>query len=98
MSNYFGKQPSSRPIVYQATALATVSTVTSKFSNETYQIRVSASQPVWLVTGDTSSISVSTGAGAFINGGLALAELACPTLRLFANWTLQFSCRPMFFR
>jgi hypothetical protein len=71
MSNYFGKQPSSRPIVYQATALATSSTVTSKFSNETYQIRVAASQPVWLVTGDTSSVSVTTGAGIFINGGVA---------------------------
>lgn len=71
MSSYFGKQPSSRLIVYQATALATVSTVTSKFSAETYQVRIAATQPVWVVFGDTSAVSVTTGAGAFINGGVA---------------------------
>jgi hypothetical protein len=71
MSNYFGKQPSSRPIVYQATALATSSTVTNKFNSETYQIRVAATQPIWLVTGDTSSVSVTTGAGMFINLSVA---------------------------
>jgi len=87
MSNYFGKQPSSRPIVYQATALATSSTVISKFSNQTYQIRVSASQPVWLVTGDTSAVSVSTGAGAWINGGSgSIGEYFAVTPGQFAAW------------
>jgi hypothetical protein len=85
MSNYFGKQPSSRPIVYQATALATSSTVTSKFTNETYQIRVAASQPVWLITGDSSSVSVTTGAGAFINGGVA-GEYFAVTPGQWAAW------------
>jgi hypothetical protein len=83
----WGKQPSSKPIVYQATALATVSTVTNKFSSETFQIRVSASQPIWLVTGDTSTVNVSTGAGAWINGGSgAVGEFFTVSLGQFAAW------------
>jgi hypothetical protein len=85
MSNYFGKQPSSRPIVYQATALATSSTVTNKFSAETYQIRVAATQPVWLVTGDTSTVSVSSGAGIFINPSVA-GEYFAVTPGQWAAW------------
>jgi hypothetical protein len=54
--NFWPKQMASRPIIFQATALATSSTVASKFSNETYQIRIAASQPVWLVTGDSSPV------------------------------------------
>jgi hypothetical protein len=83
--NFWPKQMASRPIVYQATALATSSTVTSKFSSETFQIRVAASQPVWLVTGDSSTISVSTGAGMWINGGVA-GEFLAVTPGQWAAW------------
>lgn len=85
MSNYYAKQPGSRPLVYQATALATSSTVTSKFSSQTYQIRVAASQPLWLITGDSSSISVSTGAGMWINPSVG-GEYFAVNPGQFAAW------------
>jgi hypothetical protein len=57
MSNYFGKQPSSRPIKYQALAYGgnATSVPSTNFTPETFQIRVVAEVQGWLQIGDGTS-------------------------------------------
>jgi hypothetical protein len=53
MSNYWGKQPSSRPNVYQVLAYAgnATSVPSTNFSAQTYQIRVVSEVQGWLAFG-----------------------------------------------
>ena len=57
MSNYVGKQPSSRPNVYQVLAYAgnATSVPSTNFSAQTYQIRVVSEVQGWLVIGNGST-------------------------------------------
>ena len=60
MSNYFGKQPSSRPLRYQNLSYAGSASVPStNFSAETFQIRVFADVAGYLVIGDGTSVSAT---------------------------------------
>jgi hypothetical protein len=63
MSNYIGRQPSSRPIVYQVLAYGgnAASVPSTNFSAQTYQIRVVSEVQGWLVVGvgSTSGTTLS---------------------------------------
>ena len=61
MSNYFGKQPSSRPIKYQALAYGgnATSVPSTNFTPETFQIRVVAEVQGWLQIGDGTSVAAT---------------------------------------
>ena len=53
MGNYYSKQPSSRPIVYQALAYTgnATSVPSTNFSAQTYQVRVVSEVQGWLAFG-----------------------------------------------
>jgi hypothetical protein len=73
MSNYFGKQPSSRPIKYQTLAYGGggSSVPSTNFGTETYQVRVVSEVQGWLVFGDGTSVSCTAQSGSMkINGSV----------------------------
>ena len=58
MSNYWAKQPSSRPLIYQVLSFAGSASVPStNFSKQTYQIRIVSDIGGWFVVGDGTSVS-----------------------------------------
>ena len=66
MTNFIGKQPSSRPIKYQVLAYAGggTSVPSTNFSSETWQIRICSEVQGWLVIGDGTSVSCTAQCGA----------------------------------
>jgi hypothetical protein len=65
MSNYFPKQPASRPIKYQVLAYAGggSSVPSTNFASQTNQIRVESEVQGWLVIGDGTSVSATAQSG-----------------------------------
>ena len=61
MSNYFGKQPSSRPIKNQALAYGgnATSVPSTNFTPQTLQIRVVSEVQGWLQIGDGTSVAAT---------------------------------------
>jgi hypothetical protein len=75
MSNYFGKQPSSRPIKYQNLSYAGSSSVPStNFGQGILQIRVESDISGYLVIGDGNSVSATAQSGSMRIAANAPAE------------------------
>ena len=80
MSNYFGKQPSSRIIASQGTAISTAGAnasvaIANKFGPQTYQVGVASDLPVWFTYGDGAQ-TAAQGTGARIAANVPVQYFA----------------------
>jgi hypothetical protein len=88
MSNFFGKQPSSRPIKYQVLAYAgnATSVPSTSFGPQTYQIRVQSEVQGWLAIGDAVAPSVTSQTASLKIAANADPEYFQVTPGQFAGW------------